>query len=162
MRRAFRIIREYNSNDVEIYKLEKYDDCETIEQLICYFMILDTHRKPRLEDFPHLKGIISEDDIEADNFIKAFIVSSKNLNEELSEQICGIIEELTFHSVAPSLEWNPIFNVVTKEELEKMLCDKNYLFKFFDNYLNNESCNFTIVSSKDEDYNNLSQRVSTR
>lgn len=162
MQRMFRLVREYNSTDVEIYKLEKYDSCESAEQLLCYFMLLDTHRKPNLDDFPHLKGVISEEDIDGDNFIKAFIVSADELDEELSEQICGIIEELTFHIIAPSLEWNPVFKTISKSEINKMLCDRKFMIKYFDELLNDEDCEFTITSVKEEDYNYLSQKNSVR
>jgi len=162
MQRSFRLIREYNSVDVEIYKLEKYDSYESINQLLCYFMLFDTHRKPTLEDFPHLKGIINEQDITGDNFIKAFVVSDNNLDSELTEQICGIIEELTFHLIAPSLDWNPVFNVVSKNELKKMLCDREFMIGFFDEILKNEGFSFSIAPVKEEDYNHLSQSVSVR
>lgn len=162
MQRSFRIIREYNSSAAEIYKLEKYDSCESTEQLICYFMLLDTHRKPRLTDFPHLNGIITEEDIEADNFIKAFIVSADKLSEELSEQICGIIEELTFHLIAPSLEWNPEFINISNDKCKELLCDRKIMIEFFDELLMRDKCEFSIANVKEEDYNYLSQSVSIR
>ena len=158
MERNFRLIRELNTNDVEIYKLQEYQSDNTL----CYFMLLDKHRKTTLEDFPYLKGVVSEEEITRDNFIKSFVVSTKEPDDELYEQIDGIIEELTFHLIAPSLEWNNSLKIVSSKEFNKIEEDRSYMLNFFDTILQDEGCSYTISHIKEENYNNLTQQATER
>ncbi len=158
MERTLRLIRELNTSNVEIYKLEEYKN----ENVLCYFMLLDTNRKATLEDFPHLKGVISKEDINGDNYIKGFVVSAKEINEELAEQLGGIMEELSFHLFAPSQEWNYTYKIITEKEFKKIQTNREYMLNFFDNLLKNEGCNYKITSINEEDYNHLTQKTTER
>lgn len=157
MQRNFRLIRHLNTTNVEIYELKEY---QNDENTLCYFMLLDTNRKVKLDDFPHLKGVITEEDINGDNFIKAFVVATKEPDASLNEQLCGIIEELTFHLIAPSLEWNYVLNIVKEKEFKKLQNDRKYMMDFFDKTLKEEGVDYSITSVKEEDYNHLSQPLS--
>ena len=154
MKRNFRLIRELNTPNVEIYKIQDYDNSDNT---LCYFMLLDMHRKAVLDDFPYLKNITSEEEIASENFIKAFIVSTKEPDDVLYEQIDGIIEELTFHLIAPSLEWNNELIILSIKDFKKLQSDRNYMLKFFDRILEKERISYTISAVKAEDYNFLSQ-----
>ncbi len=158
MQRNFRLIRELNSTNVEIYKLMEYQNDNTL----CYFMLLDTNRKAGLDDFPHLKGIITEEDVTGDNFIKAIVVAPKELDETLNEQLCGIIEELTFHLIAPSLDWNYELNVVSEKEFKKLNQTRDYMLTYFDEILKKEGFDFSISLVKEQEYNHLSQSLDKR
>lgn len=158
MKRNFRLIRELNTKDIEIYKLQEYKSDATL----CYFMLLDKHRGTTLEDFPYLKGVVSEEEIKRDNFIKAFIISNKEPNDEIYEQINGIVEELTFHLIAPSLEYNSLLKIISSEEFERLNTDRKYMMNFFDNILKEEGSLYRISNIKEEDYNYLTQEVEER
>lgn len=158
MERNFRLIRELNTTDVEIYKLQEYQSDVTL----CYFMLVDTHRATTLEDFPYLKGVVTEEEIKKDNFLKAYIISSKELEDSLYEQLDGIIEELSFHLIAPSLEWNSTSIVISTKEFKKLNENRDYMLNYFDTILKNEKISYSILSIKEDDYNHLTQPMTKR
>ena len=155
MKRNYRLIRELNSQDIEIYKLQEYKTFNTL----CYFMVYDTHRKPTIEDYSYLKGIIADEEIDYDNYLKAYTISCKNIDDELSEQICGIIEELTFHTTAPSLGWNNSFVKISSKEFKNIQNSRKYMLEFFNNLLKETGSTYDITTLKEKDYNNLSQSI---
>ena len=155
----YKLIRELNTSDVEIYQLQENN---SNENTICYFMLLDMHRKATLEDFPYLKGVISEDELEGDNYIKSLIISDKEADEVLNEELQSIMEGLTFHLLAPSQDWNYRYIIISSEEFKKLQTNREYMFSYFDNILKNENFSFTISSVKEEDYNHLTQPVIKR
>lgn len=159
MERKYKLIRELNTSDVEIYQLQEN---RSNEDTICYFMLFDTHRKATLEDFPYLKGVIGEEELEGDNYIKSLIVSDHEVDESLNEELQSIMEGLTFHLIAPSQEWNYSYKIISSKEFKKMQTNKNYMLSFFDNILKNEKYAFTISTVKEENYNHLTQPVSKR
>jgi len=159
MERKYKLIRELNTSDVEIYQLQENSFSENT---ICYFMLFDTHRKATLEDFPYLKGVIGEEELEGDNYIKSLIVSDHEADEVLNEELQSIIEGLTFHLFAPSQEWNYSHKIISSKEFKKIQTNRNYMLNFFDNILKNEKYVFTISTIKEDDYNYLTQPVSKR
>ena len=114
------------------------------------------------EDFSYLKGVISEDELEGDNYIKSLIISDKEIDEVLNEELQDIMEGLIFHLIAPSQDWNYSFKIISSKEFKKIQTNRNYMFNFFDNILKNEKCSFTISTIKEDDYNYLTQPVSKR
>ena len=159
MERKFKLIRELNTSDVEIYQL-RWNDSN--ENTICYFMLFDTHRKATLEDFSYLKGVISEDELEGDNYIKSLIISDKEIDEVLNEELQDIMEGLIFHLIAPSQDWNYSYNKISTKEFKNIQTNRIYMLNFFDNILKNEKSIFSISSVTEEDYNYLTQPISKR
>ena len=158
MHRNFRVIRQYNGNNVEIYKLTKY---ENRNKSLLYFMIFDTHRKSNKEDFPYLKNIEPEY-LEYDNYIKVYVVSTSKLTEDINLELCGIIEEIIFHESALSSTWNYELELITKEEFERLECNKKYMLEYFDKFLENYGYEYTIKNTKEEDFNYLRQPETLR
>ena len=159
MKRKYKLIRELNTSDVEIYQLQEN---KINENTVCYFMLLDTQRRATIEDFPYLKGIIKEDELDGDNYIKSFVISNHEVDKELNDELQDIMEGLTFHLIAPSQNWNYSCQIISTKEFKKMQVNRKYMINYFDMILQKENCLFTISRVKENDYNYLTQPVSKR
>lgn len=159
MKRKYKLIRELNTSDVEIYQLQEN---KINENTVCYFMLLDTQRRATIEDFPYLKGIIKEDELDGDNYIKSFVISNHEVDKELNDELQDIMEGLTFHLIAPSQNWNYSCQIISTKEFKKMQVNRKYMINYFDMILQKENCSFTISRVKENDYNYLTQPVSKR
>ena len=88
-----RIVRELNTKNVELYRIDS-----TIYDFEYYVLIVDLRRKSTIKDFPHLIGYEDEEDVERHNLIVGAYITRKHFKEyEKFEPITTIVSDLIEH-----------------------------------------------------------------
>ncbi|GGG26431.1 hypothetical protein GCM10007425_21290 [Lysinibacillus alkalisoli] len=148
--RNFYLNRIINLNTVEAYFLRE-------GYLISpeYCMILIDYKRPStIEDFPHLKNIngIPEDEFGDDNFIKAVVVSSKEVTQETYDQLCtvagGFLED------KEECRWSFVIEIDADFKQKNNLND---IFSLLQKILKKHQYPLNIENIPEEKFNFLSQ-----
>lgn len=83
MKDTLRVIRQLKTRDLEFFHIRKGYNGKTV----CHMLLLDYRRPSTLQDFPFLIGIEDEEEFGRANFIKAIVISEKELAEEDKEEV---------------------------------------------------------------------------
>lgn len=148
--RNFYLNRIINLNTVEAYFLR---DGYLISPEYCMILI-DYKRPSTIEDFPHLKNIdgIPEDEFGDDNFIKAIVVSSEEVNQETYDELCtvagGFLED------KEECRWNFVVEVDSNFKQKNNLND---IFPLLQKILKKHDCPLNIENIPEGKFNFLSQ-----
>lgn len=148
--RLFYLNRIINLNTVEAYFLR---DGYLIPPEFCLILI-DYKRPSTIDDFPHLKNIeeISEDDFGDDNFIKAIVISSEEVTQELYDDLCtvagGFLED------KEECRWNLVIETDSDFNHKNNLND---IFPLLQKILKKHDCSVNIESIPEQKFNFLSQ-----